>query len=905
MPGSNGGGATYKEAGPHDGQLDRAGRGTKAGSHGGTEGVFYYGTNGGSYDSTAAFADGGSYNSTAAYANGGSYDSAAAFFNDGTATLFDDGTAIFFDDGAAAFSKDGVVACYSNVAKAFDIDDPSGTTRGAERESVDGVRDCSDASVGCIWAAAYANDGSPYATGGHGYADTRRDNGSQDVAFDQGDPLSEARGCYQQDATGTRDSSGCTGPRGSGEFILRRRPLGCFLSEDHQLAASSAESKGSGQPEASSAGCIGVGESACACVCQPGASSTGCIGVGQSACACVGRCLGSACLGVGDACACACVEQSVGRSHGPSIFQSIAYPAEVRPSPSPMEQGLGDLRELFGDEGVDEVEGLAEAERVAEIERQRQPPDNINPTKDPEMIDSFPEDISAESKLRHQRQGHVPYWAECPSCVRARGLAPARSRSEIDPLECQMDQYFYRGIRLVAIVHVPTYCIGAAATYSGEARTTTVRNLVKFLRSFGLKHVHLVHDGEPLMSAIASEIVAITGGNSTSTKTSPSRHAPVAERAIRTLKEIASTNELHAKGVSGLKLLANDEAMELLHVHAASSHNRFASNTGNMLCPLQRALGESYTPHLLFPFACIIYIQPPEHLSSQVDGRYDIGSYLGPVVGGFGHNVMLRLSNGSMKRCVAKALKMAYPVTYSSNLLPSLAEVNPDEPDYESLPGIALPRKAVPLPQPPAEWLEGNKTPRCPGCLGRSRFHSRKCKVRFRDYVRNTLGDLDNPEPQQQTSGKPRVHFDPQPEVVEFQEEAEYEPILPGAGEEAAPSPFDVSASPSPQEDFPLEYLPGGDVEMDQVDVEDYTVPMELAVTPEALDGQGMLQLMYAVIPHQKHHLSPCEYDDLGLFASQLKRKTPAQHGNPDEGVVMPFGDREVWIISPPLLLMT
>ena len=171
--------------------------------------------------------------------------------------------------------------------------------------------------------------------------------------------------------------------------------------------------------------------------------------------------------------------------------------------------------------------------------------------------------------------------------------------------------------------------------------------------------------------------------------------------------------------------------------------------------------------------------------------------------------------------------------------------------------------------------------------------------MRFRDYVRNTLGDLDNPEPQQQTPGKPRVHFDPQPEVVEFQEEAEYEPILPGAGEEAAPSPFDASADPSPQEDFPLEYLPGGDVEMDQVDVEDYTVPMELAVAPEALDGQGMLHHMYAVIPHQKLHLSPCEYDDVGLFASQLKRKTPAQHGNPDEGVVMPFGDREVWIIKP------
>jgi hypothetical protein len=223
---------------------------------------------------------------------------------------------------------------------------------------------------------------------------------------------------------------------------------------------------------------------------------------------------------------------------------------------------------------------------------------------------------------------------------------------------------------------------------------------------------------------VAGEIVEATGGTSVSTKTSPSRHAPVAERAIRTLKETALANELHAKGVSGLKLLANDEAMELLHCHAAAAHNRFATSQGSMLSPLQRALGENHIPHLLFPFACIMYIQPPEHLASQVDGRYDLGAYLGPVVGGQGHHCMIRLANGSMKRCVARALKMAYPVTFSSNLLPSLAEANPDEPDYESMPGVALPKKAVPLPQPPAEWLEDNKTPRCPGCSGRSKFHS-------------------------------------------------------------------------------------------------------------------------------------------------------------------------------------
>ena len=138
----------------HDGQMDRSGhtgphRGTKAGSHSGAEGVFYSGANGGFYDGTAAFS------------------------NDGTAT--------FSDDGTATFSKDGAAACYSRDAKAFDIDDSSSATRGAKRESVDGYRDCSDASMGCIWTAAYANDGSTYAAGGPICADTHCDNGSKDV----------------------------------------------------------------------------------------------------------------------------------------------------------------------------------------------------------------------------------------------------------------------------------------------------------------------------------------------------------------------------------------------------------------------------------------------------------------------------------------------------------------------------------------------------------------------------------------------------------------------------------------------------------------------------------------------------------------------------------------------------
>ena len=62
---------------------------------------------------------------------------------------------------------------------------------------------------------------------------------------------------------------------------------------------------------------------------------------------------------------------------------------------------------------------------------------------------------------------------------------------------------------------------------------------------------------------------------------------------------------------------------ELLDVHAACSHNRFAASSGSMLCPLQRTLGESYVPHLFFRL---------QHLTSQVDGLYDIGSKCGFVI---------------------------------------------------------------------------------------------------------------------------------------------------------------------------------------------------------------------------------------------------------------------------------
>ncbi|OLP73476.1 hypothetical protein AK812_SmicGene47271, partial [Symbiodinium microadriaticum] len=146
------------KAGSHDGQMDSSGH---AGSHRGTEAGSHRGAEDGSHRS----------------ASSGSYD----------------GTATFSDHGAAIFSKGGATACYNYGAQTLDIDDPCGTARGTKRDVIDGYGNCSDALVGGIWAATYANDGPTYATGGPTYANgepiyagNHGDDGSKDVTFNEG-----------------------------------------------------------------------------------------------------------------------------------------------------------------------------------------------------------------------------------------------------------------------------------------------------------------------------------------------------------------------------------------------------------------------------------------------------------------------------------------------------------------------------------------------------------------------------------------------------------------------------------------------------------------------------------------------------------------------------------------------
>ena len=152
---------------------------------------------------------------------------------------------------------------------------------------------------------------------------------------------------------------------------------------------------------------------------------------------------------------------------------------------------------------------------------------------------------------------------------------------------------------------------------------------MRYIRSFGLHKVTVVHDNEPLVVAIADAVVAALGNGSNTSPTRPGRHAPLAERAIRCIKEGAQTAELHAHSVSGMRLIDSDESIELLCQYSAAGHNRFSKSTGHMLSPLQRALGASYIPHLMYPWGCLVYAEPPDSLKDKVAGKFDLAGYLG------------------------------------------------------------------------------------------------------------------------------------------------------------------------------------------------------------------------------------------------------------------------------------
>ncbi|CAE7352937.1 unnamed protein product, partial [Symbiodinium sp. CCMP2592] len=368
-------------------------------------------------------------------------------------------------------------------------------------------------------------------------------------------------------------------------------------------------------------------------------------------------------------------------------------------------------------------------------------------------------------RLSHVSQGHVPYWASCEACNRSRGLTPARMRSDRPDKEYQVDQFMYRSRCFIILVHVLAFAIGVTFRPEGMSGRESAGHLEPWLAHFGLGQSAVpkpsfYSDPEPLTISVAQALAERYEGHSESF--APERHAPVAERAVRTLKGIVSSHELQLRE-NGVVLGDDPGTLEFLFRYAAHVHNRFAVSVGSTMSPLQKLRGHDHKPQLV-----------SRSSKEEIDSKYARGVYLGPVLGSTGHQVRIRLDSGETKLIVAPGLKLLYLLRYDASLLDGARPLEGFVPplDEERFRELHLPY--VPGGGPSKEWIrEHGGTPKCPGCSeeATSSRHSIKCVRRYqrwlRDAVDNALEELDRDPPPAQGPPAKRVRFGDS-EVREF-----------------------------------------------------------------------------------------------------------------------------------------
>ena len=445
--------------------------------------------------------------------------------------------------------------------------------------------------------------------------------------------------------------------------------------------------------------------------------------------------------------------------------------------------------------------------------------------------------VAGESKkaLDHRLRGHVPFWGSCEYCSRARGITPARKRQQGHPHEMQLDQCVYKHRFFVVLVHVATFAIAVNHRAEGTSGTEAADGLRDWCMHFGVsrERPHFLSDPEPLAISIAERLAE--SHNGTSEAFPAERHAPVAERAIRTLKGIVATLELELRE-NGVQVGDNPETLEYLFRYAAHVHNRFSTSVGSTMSPFQKLRGHDHQPHLTYPFGAVVFAKVSKSSREEVDSKYARGVYLGPVLGSTGHLVHIRLDSGETKKVIAPGLKLLYPLRYDASLLEGATV--PDgflpPPDGDRFRELHLPY--VPGGGPSKDWVDQHgKTPKCPGCseAATSSRHSQRCVRRYqkwlRDSIDGTLEDLaqepppavaDEPPPKRVRFGSPEIHDIPAPslpsesdlEVPEIGLEpldgtSEYEPSLAPEDEEDLMS--DVAPEPpeKPPDRLPVRYL--------------------------------------------------------------------------------------------------
>ena len=429
----------------------------------------------------------------------------------------------------------------------------------------------------------------------------------------------------------------------------------------------------------------------------------------------------------------------------------------------------------------------------------------------------------------HVLRSHIPFNASCEHCVRGRGLEPARRVEREDregaQKEVQVDKFQYKGLWFLVLVLVGCFAIGAAqyrevsGLRGNEARESMLADMSAWGRSVGLVGV----DARDLSVCVRSDLEGVvrnlaqsfadglTAGAVEVTDVPVGRHAPVAERAVRTLKESANTLCVGLENV-GLEPYGN--GVTYLLKHCAQAHNRYAHLQGSALSPEQKALKSLKAPHPMYVWGAAVLATPPPSLRDKITGRYGQAAYLGPEVASGSHIVQFRLRDGSYKVARSARIRMVVPVTFELSCLRGVCRLLPGRSaeaarEFPRIEGKN--ERDLPLPDtatrgPPREWVEEHgRTPRCRVCRARGidvskAYHSPDCRRRYAEFIKNSFdpsrfllnerqagledyeGDLG--EQAFQPAGEPEL-----PDVPAVEEEFDYSPdyepgeaVQPGAG---------------------------------------------------------------------------------------------------------------------------
>ena len=381
--------------------------------------------------------------------------------------------------------------------------------------------------------------------------------------------------------------------------------------------------------------------------------------------------------------------------------------------------------------------------------------------------DHLREESWGKLEREHVLRSHIPYNSSCPHCVRGRGLEPARSQDKEQDSglrEVQIDKFFYKGLAFLVLVLVGAFALGVvpyrevSGSRGAAAKEAMLSDMSAWSRSVGLVGVDsreltvsVKSDIEGVVRNLAQSFADVVTAGAVEVVDAPvGRHAVVAERAVRTIKESASAL---CAGLEQVGLEPCGKGVTYLLMHCAQVYNRYQVHPGSALSPEQRCLRTTRGPHAAYVWGAAVLATPPPSLRDKITGRYGNASYLGPEVGSGSHIVQFRLRDGSLKIARAARIRMLVPLTFELSSLKGLCRLLPGRAgeaqrqlpatDGENIRDLPLPNTTS--RGPPPEWIEKNgRTPRCRACRLRGfpaekAWHTQKCRGRYAEFVRNSF----------------------------------------------------------------------------------------------------------------------------------------------------------------------